>query len=339
MEGFCIKCHIVIPQIQGEYCFKCGTRLFVRPSESQIGFATDLVVGTPATVDVGPPSGEDSTDFPRAAETRGVLPFLEPKSTDGTNYPPLQSQLSGAGDEDTILVRRRTIPDRIQPDIDSGLRVQSTQGTGLQELGRIDRHNLEQSYAEQPPKGEAVNRSTFPSYSFVNRIPRSRDSRSRSPARLGSEELGSRHRDPRHSSTSLYSDSRARGSPTPVTSLEELSLDETITPARLTHMKRVISNLKTSKFSENFRKPVDYVALSLPSYPKIIKTPIDLETIDRKLKDKRYTMLSEFVADFDLIVDNCARFNGPEHSITQIGRKMQMGFRNQMRKLPPATTH
>lgn len=113
--------------------------------------------------------------------------------------------------------------------------------------------------------------------------------------------------------------------------------DDTVTPARLAHMKKVISNLKKSNASGPFRLPVDYVALNIPSYPEIVKHPMDLQTIDQRLKQNKYTSVTTFVSEFELIVTNCFTFNGLEHSVSQQAKKMQSSFNSQMRNLPPAS--
>ncbi|KAK5220102.1 transcription initiation at TATA-containing promoter protein [Exophiala xenobiotica] len=113
--------------------------------------------------------------------------------------------------------------------------------------------------------------------------------------------------------------------------------DDTVTPARVAHFKKVISNLKKSNSSTPFRVPVDHVALNIPSYPDIVKQPMDLGTIDSRLKQNRYTSVAAFISDFSLIVNNCVTFNGPEHGITQQARKMESSFKSQMKNLPPAT--
>jgi bromodomain-containing factor 1 len=112
--------------------------------------------------------------------------------------------------------------------------------------------------------------------------------------------------------------------------------DDTVTPARLAHMKKVISNLKKSNASAAFRLPVDYMALKIPSYPEIVKEPMDLQTIDQRLKQNQYRSVATFVRDFELIVHNCITFNGPDHGVSQAARKMQSSFRGQMRNLPKA---
>ncbi|KIW74272.1 hypothetical protein Z517_12212 [Fonsecaea pedrosoi CBS 271.37] len=113
--------------------------------------------------------------------------------------------------------------------------------------------------------------------------------------------------------------------------------DDSVTPARLAHMKKVISNLKKSNASGPFRLPVDYVALNIPTYPEIIKQPMDLGTIDQRLKHNEYSSVATFVADFELIVHNCFTFNGPDHGVSQQARKMKASFDGQMRNLPKAS--
>ena len=112
--------------------------------------------------------------------------------------------------------------------------------------------------------------------------------------------------------------------------------DDTITAARLAHMKKIISNLKKGNSSASFRVPVDYKALGIPTYPDIIKEPMDLGTIDTKLKNKQYTGVSEFVRDFNLVVNNSYTFNGREHVVSQQAAKMEASFNNQMKMLPTA---
>ena len=112
--------------------------------------------------------------------------------------------------------------------------------------------------------------------------------------------------------------------------------DDSITPARSAHMKKVISNLKKSNASASFRQPVDYMALKIPTYPDVVKQPMDLSKIDQKLKVDGYSKVSDFVYDFDLIVGNCVLFNGRDHAVTQTAFKMQSSFKNQMSNLPKA---
>lgn len=112
-------------------------------------------------------------------------------------------------------------------------------------------------------------------------------------------------------------------------------INDTITPARLAHMKKVIANLKKSAVSKLFREPVDIAGLKLTTYLDIIKHPMDLGTLDRKLKTSTYNTMSEFFADFNLIVNNSINFNGIRHDVSLTGIKMRQSFQNQMKALPP----
>lgn len=49
----------------------------------------------------------------------------------------------------------------------------------------------------------------------------------------------------------------------------------------------------------------------MPDYYKIIKNPMDLSTIKKRLQEDCfvYTKPEDFVADFRLIFQNCAEFN------------------------------
>jgi bromodomain-containing factor 1 len=128
---------------------------------------------------------------------------------------------------------------------------------------------------------------------------------------------------------------QTNGSPAPAGGIV-VDGDDSITTPRLAHMKKIISNLKKSNASTAFRLPVDPVALNIPTYPQIVKTPMDLGTIDNKLKHNQYSKVSDFIADFELIVGNCVLFNGREHAIAQSAFKMQSSFNNQMANLPKA---
>jgi bromodomain-containing factor 1 len=95
-----------------------------------------------------------------------------------------------------------------------------------------------------------------------------------------------------------------------------------------------------------FRFPVDPEALKIPHYLQLIKHPMDFSTIERKLlasnpakpdpnpANPRYTSADEFVADVRLIFSNCVTFNGPEHVVTQQGKRVEAVFDKQIKQLP-----
>jgi bromodomain-containing factor 1 len=95
-----------------------------------------------------------------------------------------------------------------------------------------------------------------------------------------------------------------------------------------------------------FLRPVDPQALNIPHYPTIIKTPMDFSTIERKLNSSnptkpdpnpdnpRYSNADEFIADVRLIFSNCVTFNGPDHAVTAMGRRVEEVFDKQVKHMP-----
>lgn len=70
----------------------------------------------------------------------------------------------------------------------------------------------------------------------------------------------------------------------------------------------VVQRLLEMPESELFRVPVD--ATTVPNYYLIVKQPMDLSTIRRKIEAKEYDSMREFVKDLELIVNNSRIFNG-----------------------------
>jgi hypothetical protein len=58
------------------------------------------------------------------------------------------------------------------------------------------------------------------------------------------------------------------------------------------------------------------VALDIPDYPEVIKNPMDLGTIWKKLQDGQYNDASEVLADLDLVWSNCLLYNPPGNAIS-----------------------
>lgn len=73
---------------------------------------------------------------------------------------------------------------------------------------------------------------------------------------------------------------------------------------------------------------------------------MDFSTIERKLNSSnpskpdpnpdnpRYTNPDEFISDVRLIFQNCLTFNGPEHTISQMGKRVEEVFDKQIKQLP-----
>lgn len=52
----------------------------------------------------------------------------------------------------------------------------------------------------------------------------------------------------------------------------------------ISRVKAIIKSLTANQSSLHFRKPVDPIKLGIPSYPSIIKRPMDLQTVSERLE-------------------------------------------------------
>ncbi|KAK6423579.1 transcription initiation at TATA-containing promoter protein [Oleoguttula sp. CCFEE 5521] len=97
-----------------------------------------------------------------------------------------------------------------------------------------------------------------------------------------------------------------------------------------------LKNNKKTKHAMFFLEPVDPVKLNIPTYHDIIKHPMDLGTLETKLKNNEYPSVQAFADDFHLIVDNCRTFNGEMHAVTVAAKNMLAYFDRFMASVPPA---
>uniref|UniRef100_H9G8Q4 Bromodomain-containing protein 2 n=1 Tax=Anolis carolinensis TaxID=28377 RepID=H9G8Q4_ANOCA len=85
-------------------------------------------------------------------------------------------------------------------------------------------------------------------------------------------------------------------------------------PGRVTNQlqylhKVVMKALWKHQFAWPFRQPVDAVKLGLPDYHKIIKQPMDMGTIKRRLENNYYWSSAECMQDFNTMFTNCYIYN------------------------------
>lgn len=98
-----------------------------------------------------------------------------------------------------------------------------------------------------------------------------------------------------------------------------------------------IRNTKKIKVSLAFKDPVDPVALNIPTYPQIVTKPMDLSTMEGKLKENKYTYVKEFMEDLDQMIENSELFNNKQHPVTQAGYNLRAYFLKGMGKMPRGT--
>ncbi|KZW02524.1 Bromodomain-containing protein [Exidia glandulosa HHB12029] len=84
-----------------------------------------------------------------------------------------------------------------------------------------------------------------------------------------------------------------------------------------------------------FYEPVDWLKLDIPAYPKIIKKPMDLLTMKKKLDNREYSDALKFYADFKLMIRNCYTFNPAGTPVHSAGMALSTLFDEKWAQLPP----
>ncbi|KAK8812323.1 hypothetical protein WA158_007557 [Blastocystis sp. Blastoise] len=76
----------------------------------------------------------------------------------------------------------------------------------------------------------------------------------------------------------------------------------------------------------NFLEPVPWKEWGLVDYPKIIKQPMDLGTVSKKLSNGEYKDIHEFAFDMRLIWRNCMTYNDDESDIYADAKSLSKQF-------------
>jgi len=96
------------------------------------------------------------------------------------------------------------------------------------------------------------------------------------------------------------------------------------------HLWGVLQQLIDHKMAWPFRNPVD--VKTAPNYLKVVRHPMDLSTVMKKLRFGKYKFLTDFHSDVSLIFNNCRQFNGPDTSVVKCAEVVETSFVSSMRK-------
>ncbi|KAI0112717.1 Bromodomain-containing protein [Hypoxylon sp. NC0597] len=114
----------------------------------------------------------------------------------------------------------------------------------------------------------------------------------------------------------------------------------------------VLDEVKKGKhyaLNQWFLTPVDPVALNIPTYFSVVKKPMDLATMTQKNYEGEYKSVKDIEKDMKLIVHNAELFNGQNHDVTILARRLEELFKAELAKrdawmkrhyppeVPPAT--
>ncbi|KFP72944.1 Bromodomain testis-specific protein [Apaloderma vittatum] len=105
---------------------------------------------------------------------------------------------------------------------------------------------------------------------------------------------------------------------------------------QLQYLQKVIMKaMWRHNFSWPFHQPVDAAALNLPDYYSIIKKPMDLSTIQKRLEHNYYTKAAECIEDFKTMFSNCYIYNKPGDDIVFMAQELEKVFMQKIAQMPP----
>ncbi|CAE6473133.1 unnamed protein product [Rhizoctonia solani] len=87
-------------------------------------------------------------------------------------------------------------------------------------------------------------------------------------------------------------------------------------------LEKVLVDLKSLPEAHAFLKPV--TRSDAPDYHLVIKHPMDLATMSKKVRTKQYRNKAEFISDLNLIWDNCLNYNAhPTHPLRRCANTLR----------------
>ncbi|XP_054762384.2 nucleosome-remodeling factor subunit BPTF-like [Lytechinus pictus] len=115
------------------------------------------------------------------------------------------------------------------------------------------------------------------------------------------------------------------------TTIQNLAKQKTLTGKDYDHLKKMLRQLQSHKMAWPFLEPVS--ELDAPDYYDVIKEPMDLSTVEDRLKNKHYVKLSDFAADIGKIFDNCRFYNPTDTPYYQCADVLEKFFIQKMKAL------
>jgi hypothetical protein len=94
-----------------------------------------------------------------------------------------------------------------------------------------------------------------------------------------------------------------------INNIKQVNADTILKEEDVAVFTKIISDIKLLPDSFNFHEPVKFKEWGLVDYPQIIKNPMDLSTVLKKLKNSKYKYIIEVLDDIQLIWDNCKTYN------------------------------
>ncbi|KAH9361305.1 hypothetical protein HPB48_006867 [Haemaphysalis longicornis] len=107
------------------------------------------------------------------------------------------------------------------------------------------------------------------------------------------------------------------------------------TTNQLQHLLYVVAkSIWKHRLARPFRRPVDAVKLNIPDYHKVIRRPMDLRTIRKRLESCYYSSAQECIEDFNTMFNDCYTYNNPGEDIVSMAQTLEKVFRAKVSEMP-----
>lgn len=100
-----------------------------------------------------------------------------------------------------------------------------------------------------------------------------------------------------------------------------------------TLMGKLVSQIYSRADAEPFREPVDWKTLGLFDYPQLIKKPMDLGQIKKKIEKEQYASLHDAAEDVRLVWKNCMQYNADGSDFYKLADGLSKKFEDKYAKL------
>lgn len=114
-----------------------------------------------------------------------------------------------------------------------------------------------------------------------------------------------------------------RGGPTSGFSVRDKASQELLHK----HLQSVLKEMRSHDCAWPFLEPVNTQETGAIDYYEVIKNPMDLQTMQNRLDEGWFYVTKEiFIADMKRMVENCKKYNGKGHYVTDLAVQLEKAF-------------
>merc|ERR1711935_782783 len=95
----------------------------------------------------------------------------------------------------------------------------------------------------------------------------------------------------------------------------------------------IVQQLIDDPYGWVFRDAVDPVVFGLPDYFEVVKNPMHLLLVKKKLENAVYTDMASFERDVKLVFENAILYNGEESDVGTLAKTMKGVFETEYKKV------